>query len=37
MATIVVEQSLINSALFEHRRLVNINNLYKYSGNFDYH
>ena len=37
MVTIVVYQSLSNSAMYEHRCLENINMLYKSSGKFDDH
>ena len=35
MATIGVDQQLCNSDLYEHRRLENINKLYKSSGKCD--
>ena len=36
MITFVVNQSLINSVMYEHRCLENINKLYKYAGKCDY-
>ena len=36
MVTIGLYQLLSNSAMYEHRSLENINNLYKYSGKCDY-
>ena len=36
MVTIGVEQSLSDSAIYEHIFLENIKKLYKSSGNFDY-
>ena len=35
MATIAVDQSLSNSAMYEHIFLENIKKLYKYFGKFD--
>ena len=36
MRTIGIDQSLINSALFEHMCLQNIKKLHKYTGKCDY-
>ena len=33
--TIGIDQSLINNALYEHKRLQNINKLYKHAGKCD--
>ena len=35
MVTIRFDQSLSNSAMYEHRCLENINNLYKFDGKCD--